>query len=342
MLSRVADSLYWLGRYVERMENVARLLDVNLQLVLEYEGLEGEALKSYWEPVILTTGEVDRFYEHHEVADGNTVMDFLTFSRDNPNSILSCIASARENARMIRDQISSEMWETINRLYLDLRGCNAQQVMDDGPYEFFKMLKNASHHFSGLVDGTFPRGDGFRFLKLGMFLERADKTTRIIDVKYHVLLPAAHDVGGALDVAQWMAVLRSCTALEAYQRVFVSDVVPGKITDFLILSENFPRSIRYCILQIDRTLHEISGVPPGRFSNEAEKHSGRLLSELSYTSIDDIFNRGLHEYLDEIQQSLNEIGESIFDTYMFLPPVDRDSEIQQQQMQQQQQRRRLA
>ncbi|MEM9226661.1 MAG: alpha-E domain-containing protein, partial [Verrucomicrobiota bacterium] len=190
------------------------------------------------------------------------------------------------------------------------------------------------HLFQGLAQATVTRDEGYDFMKVGTFLERADKTTRILDIKYHMLLPSVNEVGGAVDVAQWIAILKSASAYEAYHQIYVTDVIPAKIAEFLIFSENFPRSLRYCVQELNACLHRISGCPIANYSNEAERLCGRLLSELTYGAVDEVFSEGLHEYLDRIQHRLNEIGGSTYKAYMFLPPVDMEGEIQVQQMQQ--------
>jgi len=334
MLSRVADSLYWIGRNIERAENIARMLEVNLNLLLDFERLDDLKVKEHWEPVIRSTGDEELFYQLYEKATSQTATEFLTFDKENPASIISSLFAARENARMVRDQISSDMWETINELYLFLRSQQARDKYANGAHEFYEEIKNYSYRFQGLTDSTFSRNEGYEFLQLGKYIERADKTARILDIKYHILLPKIEDVGGAVDVAQWQAILKSASALESYHRVYVAEILPWKVAEFLIFTETFPRSIRFCLKAIDHFLHRISETPSGQFSNEAERLSGRLTSELSYTTIEEVFKMGLHEYLDGTQKTLNDIGDSVFQTYMFNPPVDMAAEIQQQQQQQ--------
>lgn len=337
MLSRVADNLYWMSRYIERAENVARLLEVNLNLLLDFAEFDDGQAKEHWEPIIRALGGIELFGEMYDKATNETVTDFLTFNRRNNGSILSAIGRARENARMVRDQISSEMWETLNRLYLFVESANARKVWKQGPHDFFNEVKNTTHLFSGLTDATFSHDEGFNFLQLGKYLERADKTTRILDLKYHILLPSPADVGGAVDAVQWTAVLRSCSALEAYHRLHMADVKPWKIAEFLMLSDSFPRSIRFCLKMFDRYLRYVSGSSAGYFSNRAEQLCGRLLSDLNFSTIDDIFATGLHEYLEDVQRRLLEIGQALFEAYMFLRPVeDSDEGFAQQQQQQQQ------
>ncbi|HEY2801680.1 MAG TPA: alpha-E domain-containing protein [Chthoniobacterales bacterium] len=313
MLSRVADSLYWMSRYIERAENDARLLDVNLQLLLDLGG-EAEAMQ-HWAPVIASLEETDLFDSLYAAADEQSVTDFLTLQRKNPNSILSCLTLARENARTTREQISSEMWEQINRLYLFVQSDEAKLLLSTSPHEFFTRVIFGSHLFQGITDATMTHGEGWDFIRIGAFLERADSTSRILDVKYHILLPSGEDVGGNVDTIQWMAMLKSVSALEAYCKLYVSQVAPWKVAEFLITHREFPRSIRYCVDSLDRALHRISGVDESRYANEAERFSGRLRSDVDYITIGEIFEVGLHEYLTTVQERLVEVSNAMYATY---------------------------
>jgi uncharacterized alpha-E superfamily protein len=313
MLSRVADSLYWMSRYIERAENDARLLDVNLQLLLDLGG-EAEAMQ-HWAPVIASLEETDLFDSLYAAADEQSVTDFLTLQRKNPNSILSCLTLARENARTTREQISSEMWEQINRLYLFVQSDEAKLLLSTSPHEFFIRVIFGSHLFQGITDATMTHGEGWDFIRIGAFLERADSTSRILDVKYHILLPSGEDVGGNVDTIQWMAMLKSVSALEAYCKLYVSQVAPWKVAEFLITHREFPRSIRYCVDSLDRALHRISGVDESRYANEAERFSGRLRSDVDYITIGEIFEVGLHEYLTTVQERLVEVSNAMYATY---------------------------
>ncbi len=313
MLSRVADSLYWMSRYIERAENDARILDVNLQLLLDL-GDEADAMQ-HWAPVIASLEETDLFDSLYVSADERSVTEFLTLQRENPNSIISCLTLARENARTTREQISSEMWEQINRLYLFVQSAEAKQLLESSPHEFFVRVIFGSHLFQGITDATMTHGEGWDFIRLGAFLERADSTSRILDVKYHILLPSGENVGGNVDTIQWMGVLKSCSALEAYCKLYVSQVAPWKVAEFLMTHRDFPRSIRYCIDSLDAALHRISGVDESRYANEAERLSGRLRSDLDYVTIGEIFDSGLHEYLEEIQRRLVAVSNAMHATY---------------------------
>lgn len=313
MLSRVADSLYWMSRYMERAENDARILDVNLQLLLDLGG-EADAMQ-HWAPVIASLEETNTFDSLYESTDESSVTEFLTLQRKNPNSIISCLSRARENARTTREQISSEMWEEINRLYLFVQSDAARRLLLASPHEFFKHVITGSHLFQGVTDSTMTHGEGWDFIRIGTLLERADSTSRILDMKYHILLPSGEDVGGNVDTIQWMGVLKSCSGLEAYCKLYVSQVAPWKVAEFLMTHQEFPRSIRYCVDSLDAALHRISGVDESRYANEAERLSGRLRSDLDYVTISEIFDFGLHEYLTQIQERLVEIGNAMYATY---------------------------
>lgn len=333
MLSRVAHSLYWMSRYIERAENIARLLEVNLQFILDFQGYDDAHLKEHWGSILASSGDLDLFEEHYQTADSRSVTEFFAFDLRNPNSILACVFAARENARMIRDQISLEMWETVNELYLFLKSRSTADVWAAGPYEFFQDIKRNSHLFQGLTDATYSRSEGWEFIQFGKYLERANKTARILDVKYHILLPDASDVGGALDTAQWQSVLRSASALEAYRRFYVSEILPWKAAEFLIFSDSFPRSIHFCVAQIDEFLRRILGESGSRPRSEAARASRRLLANLQSLTIDELLKDGLHEFLVETGAALDRISEDLVQTTMFYPA---ESTQEEQQLQQQQ------
>ncbi len=338
MLSRVVNSLYWMSRYIERAENVSRLLDVNLQLMLDFADLDDQQLKEHWLPILCSAGDEETFFRLYKRADSENVTEFLTFREENPNSIISCLFTARENARQVRDQISLEMFEVINECYLFLKSKNAREVWSSGAHEFFEQIKKYSHLFQGMTDSTFLRTEGYEFINLGKFLERGDKTTRILDIKYHILLPRVSDVGGAIDAAQWQAILRSASALEAYRRFHVEDITPCKVAEFLIFSTTFPRSIRFCLQHLDNELHALSGKAQREYSSPEERAFGKLLADLNTLTIKEILNNGLHQFLQGIQTTLDQLDDHIYQKYMYHPPIDTAAEIRlhQQQMQQQQ------
>jgi len=339
MLSRVADSLYWMSRYAERAENIARILDVNLQLMLDLPKLDSGEQKALWEPVLRSTGDYEDFYKYHKETKSENVIDFLTLHSKNSNSILNCITTARENARHVREQISMEMWEEINRTYLWMKSQTLKKIQRQGPYEFFTEVKNASHLFQGITDGTMTHGEDWDFIQVGKYLERADMTTRILDANDEIFInqPAGTQTGGTL---QWSAILRSCSSHDAYRKFYVAQVEPDKVVEFLILNEFFPRSIRFCAQALNDSLRRISGCKEERFTNQAEKLAGRVVAELNYSALEDIKTVGMHEYMDQLQIKLNAIGEAIFRTYLFSPPLtspEPESELAPKQTQSQKQ-----
>ncbi|MEI6106847.1 MAG: alpha-E domain-containing protein [Opitutae bacterium] len=336
MLSRVAHSLYWMSRYMERAENLARLLDVNLQLLLDFQGFTDTTIKEHWGSILLSSGDEELFAQHYQAADSRNVTEFFSFDVRNPNSIRSCVNAARENARMVRDQISAEMWETINELYLYLAELSAKEIWaSGGAGDFFNNVKRSSHLFQGLTTSTYSRSEGWEFIEFGKYLERADKTTRILDVKYHILLPSATDVGGAVDTAQWQAVLRSASALEAYRRFYVSEILPWKVGEFLVFSDSFPRSLHFCVTQVDEFLRRILGDSGPRPRTAAGRACHRLLADLQSLTITNVLQEhGLHEFLEEVQKSLDTISHEVVETTMFYP-AESSSDVQQQQQQQQ-------
>jgi uncharacterized alpha-E superfamily protein len=333
MLSRVADSLYWMSRYMERAENLSRLLDVNLQLMLDLGSLNPHRMKELWEPVLISTGDDEEFFKLYTDVTTDSVIEFLTFHPENPNSILECITNARENARQVREQISSEMWEEINRGYLNLLQENYPNILRQGPSTFFSNLRLFSHLFQGITDATMSHGEGWDFIQVGKYLERGDKTTRIIDAKFDLLTPHGRS-RKATDALHWSAILKSCSAHEAYRKIYVAQVEPSKICEFLILHADFPRSIRFCVQQLDDSLRRISGSSDEHFRNNTDRLSGRLASQMNYTTIEEIFARGVHTYMDDLQLGFNEIGEAIYHAYMFSQPMDLEKEIQNQQLRQ--------
>jgi uncharacterized alpha-E superfamily protein len=344
MLSRVANSLFWMARYIERAENIARLVDVNLQLLLDVRDLDEKRLIEYWLPIVQATGDEKDFFKLHPQATGKAVTEFLVFQPENPNSLVQSICSARENARMVRDQITVELWEELNRLYLFVRSPEARQIWKRSNSEFFQEIKSSSLHVNGIITATLVHDEGWWFIQVGQFLERADKTTRILDVRYQTLPergapPASITPDQALE---WSAVLRSCSAWDAYKSIYGADVHPRLIAEFLLLSDNFPRSVRFCITELNRAIRHISGVADGHFCNDAEKLTGRFLAELQFSSVEEIFEVGLHQYLDDAQVKLNNIGETLFRAYIYqqFENPDKVHMVQQEEQQQQSLRRK--
>ena len=316
MLSRVANSIYWMCRYIERAENVARFIGVNLNLLLDMPSEKGK----HWEPLIMTTGDQKLFEQKHTDYQQEAVIRFLTFDREYPNSILTCLAAARENGRSIREIISSEMWEHLNNFYLELTdGASLTMALED-PHRFFNIIKMRSHLFTGLMDSTMSHGEAWNFARIGMMMERADKTSRILDVKYFMLLPEADLVDTPIDNIQWTAVLKSASAFEMYRKEF-HHITPRNVADFLIFNSQFPRSIRHCLSKSRICLQRILGGQTGAVYNQAEKSLGRLVAELEYADIDEVIAHGMHEYMDALQKRLNQVDADIGTTFFNLEPL---------------------
>jgi uncharacterized alpha-E superfamily protein len=312
MLSRVANTLYWMVRYVERADNLARLIDVNQQLLLDSERLDSARLRGFWQPIILSTGDEEAFSTLYDQTGSSEVIRFLTDDPRNPNSITSCIALARENARTVRDQLSDELWEELNALYLFTRSEESGRLLSYDPPRYYENIRRSVVTFLGIASSTTPRGEHWDFMDLGRHLERADKTTRFLDV-------ASYLPGDANSAAlHWSAILRSCGALGAF-RAFERAITARGVVDFLVFSKVFPRSVRFCVERMDVILHRISGTPRGTFCNDAERETGRLLSDLNFGVTDDAFSMGLHGYLDALQGRFNRIGEAVFESYVLMP-----------------------
>ena len=339
MLSRVANSLYWMTRYIERAENTARIVDVNLHLLLDHRKLNDSRFSDYWLPILQSTGDEALYHQLHDEVAGGNVTQFLVFSPKNANSIYSCIGSARENARMIRDQITMEMWEEINRLYLFLGSCAGREAWKLRPYDFLQEIKQSSLYLHGLANATMARDEGWNFMQVGKFLERADMTTRILDVRYQSVpekgMPP--QMVAQVDSFEWSAILRSCSAWDAYRLVYSLDVHPVHVVEYLLLSDKFPRSVRFCASELDQALRSIAGGTLGSFSHSVEKLSGRLLAELQFGTVEEVFFHGFHTYLDKLQQRFNAIGEAVFEAYVKRAFDTPSPEIEKQQEQQQQQ-----
>ena len=308
MLARVAESIYWMSRYVERAENVARFIEVNLNLMLDLP--VGSAQQ--WKPLVDTTGDAAEFAKRYGAATQQNVIQFLTFDEKNTNSICSCLRAARENARSVREIISSEMWEQVNQFYLMVNSAAAGNRSD--PQDLLASVKMAGQLFTGVTDATMTHNESWEFCRLGRMLERADKTSRILDVKYFLLLPTAADVGTTSDDIQWAAVLRSASAFEMYRKAH-GRIAPERVVEFLLLDKAFPRAIQYCLIRARESVHAISGTPEGVFRHPVERLLGELCSELAYARIEAIITAGLHEHLDRLQTRMNQVGSGISETF---------------------------
>lgn len=317
MLSRAASSIYWLNRYIERAENYARFIEVNLNLSLDLPRGTAEQ----WEPLVATTGDRENFTVRYGKATKETVIQFLSSDAANPNSILSCLVAARESARSVREIISTDMWEQVNRFHLMVRDAVSKGLSSHNLHTFLSEVKAASHLFLGITDATMSHGEGWHFARLGRLLERADKTSRILDVKYFMLLPTVAEVGTPFDIIQWSALLKSASALEMYCKQH-GRISPNTVAEFLILNPNFPRAIRYCLIKAEDSLHAIAGSESDRHNNLGEKRLGRLRSEMDYIDMAEILSGGLHEFFDDFQFKLNRTDDAIYHTFFALRPVE--------------------
>jgi uncharacterized alpha-E superfamily protein len=320
MLAREADAMFWIGRYVERAEATARIVDVQYHSELEgafplAHGGESDP-SALWGPILAISGDADLFegFYGDDQAERN-VLDFFAFRRDHPNSIMSCVSRARENARGVREMLSSEMYESLNMFFLEVTRWNVDKILESSPHGYFSQVKNASHLFHGITDRTLPMDEARAFLECGMFLERADKTARILDVKYHILL-GTDEIGGTLDQHQWIAVLKSVGAFEAFRKANRFGITPAKVVSYLVRNPAFPASVSYAITRVDRALRQLGGTRGLPAANRAERLVGRLRADLSFITTDEIIDQGLHQFLDQVQIRCIEIGSAISEVYL--------------------------
>lgn len=319
MLSRVAENLYWMSRYVERAENIARLLDVSFYLELDAASLVGQNEPTPIEGVLNILGCRDHFRRRHGAgpSDRDAVLKFLTFDRQNSMSILAMVAAARENARGTQEVVSSEVWSQINRLYLYLCSHRAQRRFRDSPARFYDGLKRSCILFAGLIDGTLPRNEVFHFLQVGRYLERVGQIARILADRAHQLRADTTAAARPLQMVHCTSLLRICSAHDAYLRTYHDQIDPDCVVQYLVLDADFPRSIRYGIESCQRSLREVSGAGEDAYGTEAERLLGRLESELRYLEVSEIFARGLSRFLEELLRTYDRVGEEIHQAYFF-------------------------
>lgn len=307
MLSRVAEAAYWLSRYLERAENVARFISVNQNQSLG----RASGIRTQWSPLIHASGDLPLFEEHYASPNEASVLEFMLFDHRNHNSVRSCLSAARENARTIRETLSVPVWEAINRFYLAVEeAANSREAVIRQPHRFLDEVVECSHLVVGATATTMSHGEAYNFIQLGRLIERADKTSRILDMKYFVLLPEVQDVGTTRDIVQWTALLASTSALVMYRRAN-GTISPARVTKFLILDKYFPRAIHYCVLGANTSLHRITGCPLDAYQTESERLLGKLTSSFQYLEVQDIVNEGTHEFIDRIQRSLNDVGKQV-------------------------------
>jgi uncharacterized alpha-E superfamily protein len=314
MLSRVADALFWMSRYLERAEHVARLLDVCFHLELDLHGVLAGPHELHWTSLAailqqtVPAGAPDR-------SPRAAISDWLTFDLDNPDSIMSCVTRARYNARSIRGTINSEVWKELNKLYWQLCDPGFAAQARESPHEFFQAVECGSHLVQGVCDATLTHDEGWQFMQLGKFLERADKTVRVLDIQYQLL----HDLNGQAELPlanlQWAGVLRSCHAYEAYQKLHVGRLEPERVVEFLLLHPHFPRSVRFSFESAARALTAIEGEVPGRPLGRADRILGRVLAELRFGELDAILAGGLHTFLGGVQERAAQVSRAVQEQY---------------------------
>ena len=313
MLSRVADSLYWMSRYLERAEHTARLLDVNLNQMLEsaqYADLRWERLYKSLRIPALESG-ADEAYR---------VTQFLTFDTTNSASIVSCLATARENARQVREQISSEMWEQLNRLYLRVKRTTIEEIWPAQPHTFLAGVKEGVQLFQGVTDATMNHSEGWHFIRVGCYIERASQTATLVDVHFHSLMEIQEPFTSAsLDYMSWVGLLRSCASFESYCKVYTANIQPSRIAEFLLLNAETPRSLRFAATMMQGALQSITKITTVRNAGRVERLAGRLRASLDYDQIDEIMSGSMHSYLENIQFQCRQINEAVYQVYITYP-----------------------
>jgi len=305
LLARHAECAFWVARYVERAENLARLLDV--QQVFANDSRNPDS----WRSILMLNSDEARFFAAHETADRASVARFYVLDQDNPTSIVSAIHMARENARMLRALIPTEMWVQINVFHRWLQALTPADLVESRLSRTCALVKESCQAHTGITDGTFYRDESWHFYSIGRWLERADQTTRLLDIKYHQILPPGGDIGSAFDIGQWNSVLRSAAGYYAYRRVHSHAMSPATVAGFLLQNRAFPRSEALCINDIDRTLHDLRSRYRLRGGTAALERVDELMAELSGRSIEQIIVSGLHEFLDMFQQTLALLGGDI-------------------------------
>lgn len=319
MLSRHANNLYWMSRQIERAENTARLLDVTYQMsLLPYRITDAaQSWDEPWALPLVINGLASDYYERnqgHPTSD--KVLRFMVTDITNPSSICSLLHAARENGSSMRGVMTTEMYEDLNAMWLELRGKSDAALNHGGVNELFEWIKTRSHQFRGVTFGTMLRDEAYQFIRLGIFMERADNTVRLLDVKYHTLLPSAADVGGAVDYYQWSALLRSVSALSSYRRIYRDAITPKRVAELLVLRHDLPRSLHACMNEIYEILRELCK----RDSMEPERLAGELHAQLHYGQVEQVMETGLHEYLMEFLEKLHLLNDEL--NRHFLAPVD--------------------
>lgn len=318
MLSREADSLFWMGRYLERAEATARIVDVQYHAALESPLSASREPQSLWKSILEISEDGVIFQARYGEVTERDLIQFMVFDIDQPNSVVSCVRAARANAQGVREVISSEMWETVNRAFLELLNWDVDKMLGTAPHQFLVDVRNRCHLFYGLAERTMLVGDASNFLKAGIFLERADQMSRLTDVLVRELSGGDYHLSGAepFDTHGWIACLKSASAFEAFRKTYRGGITPDNVLSFLMLDWEYPSSIHHAISQVERCLRALSGSQGRRYDNNAERLAGRLHADLSFLTIAEIRQQGLHEFLEGIQQRCSDIGSAVSDKYL--------------------------
>lgn len=312
MLGRVADQLYWMARYSERTENMARIIDVANRMTLTPQ--DDETCQSAWVSALEVAGAVNGYNEKHGDINGADVVHYLALDPDNPASIYSAIRATRENARALRGSITTEMFESINSTWLELKAMDDDVIKPAGRRAFFDWVKDRAHLFRGVAEGTMLQDEAMCFMKIGLDIERADCTARLLDSKYHVLLPASEEVGGSLDYYQWGTLLRSLSAFRAYHKIYRDRISASRVAELVILNAQMPRSLRCCYDRLTETLEDLCGTS----APECQRIAGKIHSGLRYRQIGEVFDSGLHEFLTEFIDGNAQVGQQLARDFMMV------------------------
>ena len=308
MLSRTADHLYWMARYTERAENLARLLDVSYQMSLVPQSVASQ--NQNWGAILALNSLEATFARSYAEVNVDNVLRFMVSDANNPSSIYSCLRAARENAHAVRGTLTSEMWESVNATWIELRQQSFEQINLGGVSEFFDWVKLRSSVIRGVTFGTMLKDDALHFIRLGGLLERGDNTARILDMQYHIL--RQNDDEGASDFYQWGALLRSLSAFQVYRKVYRDAITPARVAELLILCQEMPRSLHSCADGIVRMLQLIANGA----SAETERRAGMLHARLHFARIEDVLADGLHGYLTDFMDRIYELGDGISQSFL--------------------------
>lgn len=318
MLSRTADHLYWMARYMERAENLARILDVHHRMSLLPQS--DTKIQRQWTATLDIMGLLEPYKAMHDEVTQQSVLHFMMFDRSNLSSIVSCLRAARENAHAVRGTLTSELWEAINATWIKVRDFDPGSLGETGESEFFEWVKYRSHLSRGVTVGTMLRDEAFHFTRLGTYIERADSTLRLLDVKYHLLLNDGSAPESAADYYQWSALLHSVSAFEIYRRVYRDLITPMRVAELLLLRPDMPRSVAYCMSEVYDLLKAVANSR----SAETERRAGEFEASLRFGRVDDVFRVGLHDYLNEALDRVLDLGSRIGND--FLVPVSGEAE----------------